>query len=73
MTGPSHYREAERLLSEAAAAGPATGQTTVDLIKLTAAQVHATLAAAAATAMGAGGMGAHDWDAWREVASEVTR
>lgn len=50
MNGPQHYAEAERLLSEAAVYDATTDQTTTDLVKLTASQVHATLALAAATA-----------------------
>ena len=46
MTGPTHYREAERLL-EAAANGEPPGTDRL----LAAAQVHATLALAAATAL----------------------
>ena len=40
MTGPEHYREAERLVT----------MTGADILALMAAQVHATLALAAATA-----------------------
>jgi hypothetical protein len=46
-TGPEHYREAERLLSAAREAGG--GPDNDDLV--TAAQAHATLALAAATAL----------------------
>lgn len=48
MTGLEHYLEAERLLQEAAVYDVGTDQTTTDLIKLSAAQVHATLALASA-------------------------
>lgn len=57
MTGPEHYREAERLLeivpynADLAAAGRAA--TPRDVL-LALAQAHATLAAAAATATAAG-------------------
>lgn len=53
-TGPEHYRRAEELLARD---GPLTGEV------LATAQVHATLALAAATALVGG-----EADAWREVA-----
>lgn len=46
MTGPEHYREAERLLEQAAG----LTATAYEGDELAAAQVHATLALAAATA-----------------------
>jgi invasion protein IalB len=52
MTGPEHYREAERLLSGAQNVmdvAPVDGLTRTECAAL--AQVHATLAAAAATAL----------------------
>jgi hypothetical protein len=49
MTGPEHYREAESLLSAAGIEG-AEGVIWVRPENLAAAQVHATLALAAATA-----------------------
>ncbi|MFJ7067537.1 hypothetical protein [Streptomyces sp. NPDC101115] len=52
MTGPEHYVEAERLLADASTDG-AEGTYFVRPENLAAAQVHATLALAAATAMGA--------------------
>jgi len=66
MDGPGHYREAERLLVDAWVPSGEWdsvnhGRTREEL--LTAAQVHATLALAAAT--GLPGQGT----AWREVAS----
>jgi hypothetical protein len=48
MTGAEHYQEAQRLL--AVCAGPQRG-TELDLACTAAAQVHATLALAAATAL----------------------
>jgi hypothetical protein len=57
MTGPEHYAEAERLL---ALADRHTRGVTYDqewTLTLTAAQVHATLALAAATAVGTAGPG----------------
>ena len=56
-TGPDHYRRAEELLARD---GPLTGEV------LATAQVHATLALAAATALA--GIGRIEADAWREVA-----
>lgn len=67
MTGPEHYREAERLAARADhftygdGADPVTGAATAAQ-----AQVHATLALAAATAFVAAGMpqdgdNARDW------------
>ncbi|MFF6904558.1 hypothetical protein ACFY9Q_01280 [Streptomyces sp. NPDC012389] len=53
MTGPQHYREAERLLAEARHEG-ADGVAYVRLENIAAAQVHATLALAAATAVDTG-------------------
>lgn len=47
MTGPEHYREAERLLSDSTYAGD--GIDGEELSRLLAAQAHATLAVAAAT------------------------
>lgn len=74
MTGPEHYIEAERLLAEASTDG-ADGTYFVRPESLAAAQVHATLALAAATAMGApvdsdneGGMPPRDANAWWKVA-----
>ena len=49
MTGPDHFQEAERLL--AVCAGPQRGSE-LDAACTAAAQVHATLALAAATALG---------------------
>ena len=66
-TGPEHYREAERLLET-------TGEDDHwRAYKLRAAQVHATLALAAATALGhltEGGPLSADRQAWIATASE---
>jgi len=56
MTGPEHYREAERLTAIARAEGGASGglyswHETQPAMILAEAQVHATLAVAAATAL----------------------
>lgn len=72
MTGPEHYREAERLLAESAVNG-SEGTYFVRPESLAAAQVHATLALAAATAgrSSSGPMptpGREDRKAWAEVA-----
>lgn len=64
MTGPEHYREAERLTTAA------KGYDVVfATLALNEAQVHATLAQAAATALanGADGMTALDGRAWDAV------
>jgi hypothetical protein len=76
-TGPEHYREAEKLV--AAANRRLTGHDAEWLHPLhrraelrDEAQVHATLALAAATALVAGDdgrTGLSDYDAWSEVAS----
>ena len=61
MTGPEHYAEAERLL---ALADRHTRGVTYEqewTLTLTAAQVHATLALAAATAVGTAGADGHTW------------
>jgi hypothetical protein len=52
VTGPEHYREAERLLADAASGSDSGPSYYLDdaLPTLAAAQAHATLAAAAATA-----------------------
>jgi hypothetical protein len=82
MTGPEHYRAAERLLSDASFTSitgtpvtregrpvePRIHATLIDL-----AQVHATLALAAATAMGStrtGAMPAADYEDWRAAAGD---
>lgn len=70
MTGPGHYTSAEQWLYKAQHEGARGDAETAESCAAIA-QVHATLALAAATAMndGSGGMGAYDWDAWREAAS----
>lgn len=78
MTGPGHYSEAERLLVH-------TDRSVVDQFgagaecarqQLAAAQVHATLALAAATALVMGDNGATPVSthlAWRKVAGETVQ
>jgi hypothetical protein len=71
VNGPWHYRQAERLLEAATEHPPGT-----EVVRnLNAeAQVHATLALAAATALGLSardGMRAGDADAWEEACSVV--
>lgn len=61
MTGPEHYREAERLLDEVMSSS--TVRPNVDAINLAAAQVHATLALAAATLAAAEHTAAASYDA----------
>lgn len=73
-TGPEHYREAERLLGGAQNVmdiAPLDGLTRTECAEL--AQVHATLALAAATALNdhshsEGGMPLEDYDAWVKTA-----
>ena len=69
MTGPEHYEHAEMLLDMAS---DEDFGTEAEQSRFTAAQVHATLALAAATALGGDGDGlpADDWDAWYKAASE---
>ncbi|WP_086559940.1 hypothetical protein [Streptomyces africanus] len=81
-TGPEHYREAERLIEQSKTwANADTGwkahlspevRRAYRMADLAEAQVHADLAKAAATAMGAlsGGMAGEDYSAWDKVAGE---
>ena len=64
MTGPEHYREAERLMRMAAQ----TENSKLATDCQQAAQVHATLALAAATALGLD-LGVADYEAWHAAAS----
>ena len=66
MTGPEHYAEAERLLAVADrhTSGVTYGQEWA--LTVTAAHVHATLALAAATAIGTAGP---DRTAWSDIAA----
>ena len=79
MTGPEHYREAERHLSAASYThGPGGDPVHPEAAAhhLATAQAHATLALAAATAMGApveddlAGFTIEDRDAWYKAAGE---
>lgn len=73
MTGPEHYREAEDILNQ-----PWQDETHARLF-IAQAQVHATLALAAATALNLphpdpdSGLPRADWDAWTEAASAYKR
>lgn len=70
-TGPGHYLEAERLTAQASAYEGLPGNAHIQDGQL--AQVHATLAHAAATAFAAA-MTAGEWPGWRDAAgSEETR
>lgn len=71
MTGPEHYREAERLIEEANHVGHQDPERGNGI--LAAAQVHATLALAAATATGLADHPSDDWDEWRPAVSRVKR
>jgi hypothetical protein len=73
MTGPEHYREAEKYLAvldtekdpQAWAAAVGRGEIAVGML---AGLVHATLALAAATAQSAVPAESRDYDEWREAA-----
>ena len=70
MTGPQHFREAERLL-RAARDGAASSAAVTEMQQ--AAQVHATLALAAATALGRyEQLPAADRKAWLAAAGPAT-
>jgi hypothetical protein len=60
VTGPEHYREAERLLGslERRDRGDVPGEASI----VAEAQVHATLAHAAATALGGSGLESAEWE-----------
>jgi hypothetical protein len=61
MTGPEHYAEAERLLTLADRHTKGVTYAQEWTLTLNAAQVHATLALAAATAVGTVGPDLHAW------------
>ncbi|MFE9927414.1 hypothetical protein [Streptomyces sp. NPDC005533] len=67
MTGPEHYLQAEELLQEALSK---TSGSDLERYYVTAAQVHATLALAAATAFAPHRLGVNraEWKAWQTVA-----
>ncbi len=66
MTGPDHYLEAERLLDELISINPGGGEMhRASEVALAAAQVHATLALAAASALG---ISASESRAWADAA-----
>ncbi|WP_435582885.1 hypothetical protein [Amycolatopsis thermoflava] len=76
MTGPEHYSEAEGFIRNAQSAGAANPDE--ERVHLAYAQVHATLALAAATAMsnrqnpdGPPGMTLEDQAGWDAVARDV--
>ena len=64
-TGPEHYRQAEEYLEKAYHMDPGTD---LERFYIAAAQAHATLAVAAATAMGAVDPPPRDWEAWHKAA-----
>ncbi len=63
MTGPEHYRRAERLMDSITRRGQGQGPVVEGGHPevIAAAQVHATLALAAATALGTAGPDSRDW------------
>jgi len=68
-SGPEHYREAERLITDANHAGP---DDLAHARAIAAADVHAALALAAATALSAyGTMPVAEYQAWRDVCGEA--
>ncbi len=69
MTGPEHFSEAERLLAQARQEdGEGVYYTRLNPENLAAAQVHATLALAAATAQaGIDDMDLEEFQAWAKV------
>lgn len=73
MTGPEHYAEAEACLDSARDVPSGTPEVAAELVAQ--AQVHATLALAAATALRGeqGDMPADDRAAWVRLASEAPR
>ncbi|MER7126688.1 hypothetical protein [Micrococcus luteus] len=73
MTGADHYREAEQLLEVAGKVVRLSDGSSPEVALLLAeAQVHATLALAAATALNdaEGGLSRPDWEAWKATAGE---
>lgn len=68
MTGPQHYKEAERLIRQARDGRDTQGNRIDRTLVLREAAIHATLAVAAATALSALDL---EYDAWLRVASEV--
>jgi trans-2-enoyl-CoA reductase len=71
MNGPEHYREAERLLGRMQTADDGELGWMSRAQMAAEAQVHATLALAAAAALNdpQGGMGGNDWHAWHDAVS----
>jgi hypothetical protein len=70
MTGPEHYREAEHILDNSLD-GHGMGLRRDPAERFAEAQVHATLALAAATAISHNGeMPVNDSDAWLRVAAD---
>ncbi len=62
MTGPDHYREAERILAEEISIDPSGAEVhRAFAVAVAAAQVHATLALAAATVLGTSAAEVRAW------------
>jgi hypothetical protein len=68
VTGPEHYRKAEQWLGDAAEAVSPDADMGYLAWKVSVAQVHATLALAAATGLGMDQQPHVDTDAWCEAA-----
>ena len=71
MNGPQHYLRAEELLADITRDDGSVDFGDGGEAFVAAAQVHATLALAAATAMGDVPMHPHEFRAWSEVAGVV--
>lgn len=72
MTGPQHYTEAERLITEHEAVQD-HGVYTITPARLTVALIHATLAQAAATALAVPGqLSLREYGDWQEAAGGAT-
>lgn len=72
MNGPKHYREAEALLWQAESLNARNAEARAEMAALvSAAQVHATLAVAAATALTPGGLASASTREWVRAVNEL--
>jgi hypothetical protein len=69
MTGPEHYKAAEKTLADLDGAAVVLEEF---MAAIAAAQVHATLALAAATATARGNADPYDWLAWNKTLGGAT-
>ena len=74
-TGPEHYQAAERLINAATSEGGSANDTTIARACIALAQVHATLAQAAAAGLNDSECGkpSDDHQAWKQVVSVTER